>query len=198
MRVLGIDPGLTRCGMGVVEGTVGRPLRLVDVNVLRTSADVTIPVRLVTIEKGVEAWIEEHRPDVVAIERVFARSDVSTVMGTAQASGIAMVVAARRGLPVAMHTPSEVKAAVSGSGRAAKAQVGAMVARILGLDDVPKPADAADALALAITHVWRGGAQDRLAAAVAAAGSGTRGARPAPAAAPNRYAAAVAAHRRKS
>ena len=102
------------------------------------------------------------------MERVFARSDVSTIMGTAQASGIALVVAARRGLPIALHTPSEVKAAVSGNGRADKAQVGAMVVRILRLTELPKPADAADALALAITHVWRGGAQSRLDAAVAA------------------------------
>lgn len=167
MRVLGIDPGLTRCGMGVVDGSVGRPLSLVDVNVLRTSSDLPVAQRLVTIEKGVEAWIEEHRPDAVAVERVFARSDVSTVMGTAQASGIAMVVAARRGLPIALHTPSEVKAAVSGSGRATKQQVGAMVTRILRLDAPPKPADAADALALAITHIWRGGAQARLEEAVA-------------------------------
>ena len=167
MRVLGIDPGLTRCGMGVVDGSVGRPLSLVDVNVLRTSSDLPVAQRLVTIEKGVEAWIEEHRPDAVAVERVFARSDVSTVMGTAQASGIAMVVAARLGLPIALHTPSEVKAAVSGSGRATKQQVGAMVTRILRLDAPPKPADAADALALAITHIWRGGAQSRLEEAVA-------------------------------
>ncbi|ABL81890.1 MULTISPECIES: crossover junction endodeoxyribonuclease RuvC [unclassified Nocardioides] len=169
MRVLGIDPGLTRCGMGVVDGSVGRPLTLVDVNVLRTSADLPVPERLVTIERGVEAWIEEHAPDAVAIERVFARSDVSTVMGTAQASGVAMVVAARRGLPIGLHTPSEVKAAVSGNGRAGKAQVGAMVTRILRLDVMPKPADAADALALAITHIWRGGAQARIDAAVTAA-----------------------------
>lgn len=172
MRVLGVDPGLTRCGMGVVEGSVGRPLRMIDVNVVRTSSDQPVWTRLVTIEKAVDAWIEEHRPDVVAVERVFARSDSSTVMGTAQASGIAMVCAARRGLPVALHTPSEVKAAVSGSGRAGKAQVGAMVTRILRLDAPPKPADAADALALAITHVWRGSAQARLDAALAA----TRGA----------------------
>lgn len=169
MRVLGIDPGLTRCGMGVVEGQAGRPLSLVDVNVLRTSSQLPVPQRLVTIEKGVDAWIEEHRPDAVAIERIFARSDVSTIMGTAQAAGVAMVCAARRGLPVALHTPSEVKAAVSGSGRADKAQVGAMVTRILRLDAMPKPADAADALALAITHIWRGGAQARLEAAAAAA-----------------------------
>jgi Holliday junction DNA helicase RuvA len=134
MRVLGIDPGLTRCGMGVVEGTVGRPLTLVDVNVLRTSSDEPVAQRLVTIEKGIDAWLDEYTPDAVAVERVFARSDSSTIMGTAQASGIALVAAARRGIPVALHTPSEVKAAVSGSGRAAKAQVGAMVTRILRLD----------------------------------------------------------------
>lgn len=167
MRVLGIDPGLTRCGLGVVEGSVGRPLRLVDVNVLRTSADQPVAVRLVTIEKGIDAWLDEYHPDAVAVERVFARSDSSTIMGTAQASGIAMVAAARRGLPIALHTPSEVKAAVSGSGRAGKAQVGAMVTRILRLETPPKPADAADALALAITHIWRGGAQARLDEAVA-------------------------------
>ena len=157
MRVLGIDPGLTRCGVGVVEGETGRPLRLVDVGVVRTSAELPIAQRLVSID----------RPDVVAVERVFARSDVSTVMGTAQASGIAMLCAARRGLTVVMHTPSEVKAAVSGNGRADKAQVGAMVTRILRLDAAPKPADAADALALAITHIWRGGAQARIDAALA-------------------------------
>ena len=168
MRVLGIDPGLTRCGVGVVDGSVGRPLTMVDVGVIRTSSSIPIAERLVTIERGLDAWIEEHRPDAVAVERVFARSDVSTIMGTAQASGIALVVAARRGLPIALHTPSEVKAAVSGNGRADKAQVGAMVVRILRLTELPKPADAADALALAITHVWRGGAQSRLDAAVAA------------------------------
>jgi len=167
MRVLGIDPGLTRCGLGIVEGSVGRPLTLVDVNVVRTSADTPVAHRLVTIEKGIDAWLDEYQPDAVAVERVFARSDSSTIMGTAQASGIAMVAAARRGLPIALHTPSEVKAAVSGSGRAGKAQVGAMVTRILRLDAPPKPADAADALALAITHIWRGGAQQRLDAAVA-------------------------------
>ncbi|MGI8646178.1 MAG: crossover junction endodeoxyribonuclease RuvC [Nocardioides sp.] len=167
MRVLGIDPGLTRCGLGVVDGSAGRPLTLVDVNVLRTSADQPVALRLVTIQKGIDAWLDEHRPDAVAVERVFARSDSSTIMGTAQASGIALVCAARRGLPVALHTPSEVKAAVSGSGRADKAQVGAMVTRILRLDALPKPADAADALALAITHIWRGGAQARIDAALA-------------------------------
>ena len=167
MRVLGIDPGLTRCGVGLVEGTVGRPLSLVGVGVVRTSADMPLPQRLVAIERGIEDWIDRHAPDAVAVERVFAQHNLRTVMGTAQASGIALLVAARRGLPVALHTPSEVKAAVSGSGRADKAQVAAMVTRLLRLTEAPKPADAADALALAITHIWRGGAQARIDAALA-------------------------------
>ncbi|WP_212723138.1 crossover junction endodeoxyribonuclease RuvC [Nocardioides jishulii] len=165
---MGIDPGLTRCGVGVVDGEIGRPLTMVDVGVIRTSAHLHVAERLVTVEKGIDAWIDEYRPDAVAVERIFARSDSSTIMGTAQASGIALVAAARRGLPVALHTPSEVKAAVSGSGRADKAQVTAMVMRILRLESPPKPADAADALALAITHIWRGGAADRLQAAAEA------------------------------
>ncbi|MGH3413503.1 MAG: crossover junction endodeoxyribonuclease RuvC [Marmoricola sp.] len=174
MRVLGIDPGLTRCGLGVVEGAVGRPLRLVDVDVVRTPADLPIEQRLVRIEAGIEAWLDACRPDAVAVERVFSQHNVRTVMGTAQASGVALVVAARRGLPVALHTPSEVKAAVTGNGRADKAQVGAMVARLLRLPAPPKPADAADAAALAICHLWRGAAQQRLAAAAAATRGGTR------------------------
>ncbi|MGW9629324.1 crossover junction endodeoxyribonuclease RuvC [Agromyces sp. NPDC055520] len=157
MRVLGIDPGLTRCGVGVVDVEPNRTARLVDVVVLRSPADLDTPRRLVRIAEGLEAIIEEHRPQAVALERVFARSDVSTIMGTAQISGVAMLIAARRSLPVALHTPSEVKAAITGYGRADKKQVGAMVARILGLDEVPKPADAADALALAICHAWRTG-----------------------------------------
>jgi crossover junction endodeoxyribonuclease RuvC len=168
VRVLGVDPGLTRLGLGVVDGTVGRPPVLVAVGVFRTPADLDVPQRLVRIETEVEDWIERHRPDAVAVERVFAQHNVRTVMGTAQAAGVAMVVAARRGLPVALHTPSEVKAAVTGSGRADKAQVTTMVTRILRLTERPTPADAADALALAICHVWRGGVADRLAKAMEA------------------------------
>ncbi|WP_030484172.1 crossover junction endodeoxyribonuclease RuvC [Nocardioides aequoreus] len=170
MRVLGVDPGLTRCGIGVVEGSVGRPLRLVDVGVVRTSPDLPLEQRLLAIERGIESWVLRTRPDAVAVERVFSQHNVRTVMGTAQASGVALVVAARHGIRVALHTPSEVKAAVTGHGRADKDQVGAMVARLLRLDAAPKPADAADSLALAICHVWRGAAHDRLAAAAARAG----------------------------
>ena len=174
MRVLGIDPGLTRCGLGVVEGSVGRPLSMVAVGVVRTPPDLDLALRLCEIERGIEAWLDLHRPDAVAVERVFSQHNVRTVMGTAQASGIALLVAARRGLPVALHTPSEVKAAVSGSGRADKDQVGAMDTRLLRLDAPPKPADAADALALAICHIWRGSAQARIDAAMAATGRTTR------------------------
>ena len=172
MRVLGIDPGLTRCGLGVVEGAAGRPLSLVAVDVVRTPPGDDIGARLLAIERAVDAWLQEHQPDAVAVERVFSQHNVRTVMGTAQASAVAITCAARAGLPVAMHTPSEMKAAVTGSGRADKAQVAAMVTRILRLDAPPRPADAADALGLAICHVWRGAASARIAAAVALAGAG--------------------------
>lgn len=168
MRVLGVDPGLTRCGVGVVEGVAGRPLTMIGVGVVRTPSDAELGDRLVAIEQGIEQWLDEHSPNCVAVERVFAQHNVRTVMGTAQASAVAMLCAARRGIPVALHTPSEVKAAVTGSGRADKAQIGAMVTRLLRLDAPPKPADAADALALAICHIWRAPAQNRLQRAVAA------------------------------
>ncbi|MFT4111093.1 crossover junction endodeoxyribonuclease RuvC [Propionicimonas sp.] len=167
MRVLGVDPGLTRCGVGVIEGTPGRPPRLVAVGVITTPADLALPLRLLRIEEGLTTWVREHRPEVVAVERVFADQNVLSVIGTAQASGLAMLVAARAGLPVHTHTPTEVKASITGSGRAEKAQVGAMVARILKLEAPPRPADAADAVALAICHLWRGGGEDRIAQAVA-------------------------------
>jgi crossover junction endodeoxyribonuclease RuvC len=169
MRVLGVDPGLTRCGVGVVDGASSRRLSLVHVSVLRTPADDDLAARLLALEVGLEAVLDELRPDAVAVERVFSQHNVRTVMGTAQAGAIAIAAAARRGIPVALHTPSEVKAAVTGNGRADKAQVGTMVARLLGLDAAPSPADAADALALAICHVWRGDSSARLAAAAAAA-----------------------------
>jgi crossover junction endodeoxyribonuclease RuvC len=144
-------------------------MALVDVSVARSSTDDSLELRLLQIEQAVAAVIDATEPDAVAVERVFSQHNVRTVMGVAQVSGVVLAAAARRGIPVALHTPSEVKAAVTGHGRADKAQVGAMVARLLGLTEVPKPADAADALALAICHVWRGSAQTRLAAAVAAA-----------------------------
>jgi len=169
MRVLGVDPGLTRCGLGVVDGLPGRQPRLIAVDVVRTPAELDTARRLVLLEETLDAWMRDHRPTAVAIERVFAQHNVQTVMGTAQAAGVAMLVAARRGVPVTLHTPSEVKAAITGSGRAGKEQVGSMVSRILRLEQAPRPADAADALALAICHVWRGGTTARLDAAMEAA-----------------------------
>ncbi|OLT13086.1 crossover junction endodeoxyribonuclease RuvC [Pseudonocardia sp. CNS-139] len=167
MRVLGVDPGLTRCGLGVVDGAGGRAVRFVAVEVVRTPPDAPLAERLRGVGDTVEGWIARHRPDVVAIERVFSQHNVRTVMGTAQASGVVALLAARAGVPVAFHTPSEVKAAVTGAGRAGKEQVTAMVTRLLGLAEAPRPADAADALALAICHCWRAPMLDRMAQAQA-------------------------------
>ncbi|KQV24973.1 MULTISPECIES: crossover junction endodeoxyribonuclease RuvC [unclassified Microcella] len=158
LRVLGVDPGLTRCGIGVVDIDPTRRATLVHVSVVRTEPAMPLEQRVLAIAEGVAALIDEHRPDVVALERVFAQHNVRTVMGTAQASGVVLHAAAARGLAVALHTPSEVKAAVTGHGAADKKQVTAMVQRILRLDAPPAPADAADALALAICHGWRRGA----------------------------------------
>jgi crossover junction endodeoxyribonuclease RuvC len=163
--VLGVDPGLTRCGLGVVDSVRPGQATLVAVDVVRTAAADDIGTRLHAIDNAMEHWLDLHRPDAVAVERVFSQSNVRTVMGTAQAGGVAIAAAARRGLPVALHTPSEVKAAVTGSGRADKAQVTTMVTRLLRLGVRPSPADAADALALAICHLWRGAALARYAAA---------------------------------
>lgn len=155
LRVLGIDPGLTRCGVGVVDVAPDRTATLVAVEVIRTPPDAALERRLLTIGDGLERLLDEYRPQAVALERVFAQQNLRTVMGVAQASGVALLVAGRRGLTVGLHTPTEVKAALTGFGAADKRQLGAMVARILRLDAVPKPADASDALALAICHAWR-------------------------------------------
>ncbi|MBX6748844.1 MAG: crossover junction endodeoxyribonuclease RuvC [Micromonosporaceae bacterium] len=169
MRVLGVDPGLTRCGVGVVEGQPGRSCRLVAYDVVRTDPGADLAARLLALDEALTGMIAEHRPDEVAVERVFSQHNVRTVMGTAQAGAVAVLAAARAGLPVRTYTPSEVKAAVTGSGQADKAQVTTMVTRLLRLSISPKPADAADALALAICHVWRGGTQARIEAARSAA-----------------------------
>jgi crossover junction endodeoxyribonuclease RuvC len=152
---MGVDPGLTRCGLAVVAGGQGRQVIALDVDVVRTAAGMPLPQRLLTISKHVEHWLDTHRPDVLAIERVFTQQNVSTVMGTAQAGGVIALAAAEHGIDVHFHTPSEVKAAVTGNGRAGKEQVTTMVTKILGLQAKPTPPDAADALALAICHCWR-------------------------------------------
>jgi crossover junction endodeoxyribonuclease RuvC len=169
MRVMGVDPGLTRCGLSVVESGRGRSVVALDVDVVRTPSDAPLAQRLLAISDAVEHWMDTHHPDVVAIERVFAQHNVSTVMGTAQAGGIVALAAAKRAIDVHFHTPSEVKAAVTGNGAADKAQVTAMITRILALQAKPTPADAADALALAICHCWRAPMLARMAAAEAMA-----------------------------
>ncbi|MFP7760533.1 crossover junction endodeoxyribonuclease RuvC [Marisediminicola sp. LYQ134] len=158
VRVLGIDPGLTRCGVGVVDVHPNRRATLVAVGVIRSDPGLALAQRLLLIGSGIDDMLDTWSPDSVSLERVFAQHNVRTVMGTAQASGVALHAAAKRGLEVGLHTPSEVKAAVTGYGSADKKQVGAMVARILGLTEPPKPADAADALAIAICHAWSGAA----------------------------------------
>ena len=167
MRVMGVDPGLTRCGLSVVESGRGRQIVALDVDVVRTPSDTPVSKRLLTISDAVEHWLDTHHPDVMAIERVFSRLNVTTVMGTAQAGGVIALAAARRGIDVHFHTPTEVKAAVTGNGAAEKTQVTAMVTRILALQAKPTPADAADALALAICHCWRAPMIARMAAAEA-------------------------------
>ncbi|STC96290.1 Holliday junction resolvase [Corynebacterium renale] len=155
LRVMGIDPGLTRCGLSVVLAGRGRAVLPVSVGVVRTPADAPLTERLLRLSVAVNEWMDDYAPDVVAIERVFERSNVSTVMNTAHAVGVLILAAAQRGIDVHMYTPSEVKKAISGNGRADKKQMTNMITRILGLTEPPKPADAADALALAVCHCWR-------------------------------------------
>jgi len=162
MRVLGIDPGLTRCGVGVVEGDPGRTPTLLLADVIRTASDLETGQRLAALERSLVQYLAEYRPDAIAVERPFARRDVSTIIGTVQAAGVVLLVGTRAGLSVAQHTPTEVKASITGSGRADKAQIGHMVMRILKLDAPPQPADAADAVALAVCHLWRAPAIARI------------------------------------
>jgi len=165
MRVLGIDPGLTRCGIGIVDSIGPQKLEMVGVGVIKTDPDAPLELRLFELENEIQVWIKKFKPDVIAVERVFSHLNVKTAMATGQAAGVALLLAAKAGIPVVMHTPSEVKAAVTGSGRADKKQVANMVKRLLKLREIPKPVDSTDALALAICHHWRGVGNARLATA---------------------------------
>ena len=179
MRVVGIDPGLSRCGVGVVDGPAARPT-VVRAGVVRTAVTDAAPARLAALHAALVALVAELRPDAVAVERVFFGANVRTAMGVGQAAGIALLVAAQAGVPVVEYTPTQVKAAIVGSGAADKEQVGFMVRTLLRLAEVPRPPDAADALALALCHLSLGatpggGAMSaRLAAAVAASGPGAQ------------------------
>jgi crossover junction endodeoxyribonuclease RuvC len=180
MRVLGVDPGLSRCGVGIVEGTGRRP-SAVSAGVIRTPTDGSIPQRLHQLHRELTALIERAEPDEVAVERVFFNSNVRTAMGVGQAAGIVMLAAEQAGLPITEYTPTQVKAAVAGTGAADKEQVGFMVRTLLRLVEVPTPADAADALALALCHLNTGTApggdgalSPRLAAALEQAAPGAQ------------------------
>ncbi|HUH08690.1 MAG TPA: crossover junction endodeoxyribonuclease RuvC [Egibacteraceae bacterium] len=186
MRVLGVDPGLSRCGVGVVDGPGHRPTA-VRAGVIRTAPGDPVAERLLKLRGELLALIAETSPDAVAVERVFFNANVRTAMGVGQAAGVALLCAAEAGVPVVEYTPTQVKSAVAGSGAAEKAQVGFMVRSLLRLAETPSPPDAADALALALCHLHHGaglgGAADaagagqmhpRLAAALAAAGPGAQ------------------------
>lgn len=155
MIILGVDPGLTRCGVGVIEAGAFRRLSFIHVDVVRSDPHCSQDLRLLTIYNGLCAKLDEFAPDMVSIERVFAQENRNTVLGTAQAAGVAMLAAAQRNIPVALHTPTESKMAITGNGKAEKIQMERMVARLLGLNTLPTPADAADALAIAICHALR-------------------------------------------
>lgn len=153
--ILGVDPGLTRCGVAIVRSSASRKVELVYVDTIKTSADTELSERLMVIAEQVEGLITKHKPTQIAIEQVFAQANVRSVMGVAQISGVVLYLARKHGVPIQMHTPSEVKAAVTGSGRAEKTQIGSAIAKILGLTEIPKPADSADAIAIAICNAWK-------------------------------------------
>ena len=155
MFVLGIDPGLSRCGYAVVEaqGRPGRQHRAVALGVLRTSPHDPLPGRLAELQAELRDLIAEHRPEAVAVEQVFFQVNVRTAMSVGQASGLAMAESAAAGAEVVQYSPNQVKQAVAGYGAADKAQVQRMVQTLLGLAEAPHPADAADAAALALCHL---------------------------------------------
>lgn len=152
LRVLGIDPGLSRCGVAVVEGPPHRP-RVRRAGVVRTAPGDPVAARLVALHVDLEAVVREERPDAVAVERVFFNANVRTAIGVAQAAGVALLVAAQAGLQPVEYTPTQVKSGVCGEGHADKEQVGYVVAARLRLTAPPRPADVADALALALCHL---------------------------------------------
>ena len=151
MRVLGVDPGLGRCGWAVLEGRGGRGAA-VGYGTIHTDGEQVAP-RLATLAAGLRQVLATHRPQALAIERLFFNANGRTAMTVGQASGVVLLLAAEHGLEVSAYTPPQVKQAVTGSGSAPKEQVGYMVKALLGLTSVPTPADTADALAVALCHL---------------------------------------------
>jgi crossover junction endodeoxyribonuclease RuvC len=166
--ILGIDPGLTRCGYAALESTGGTTARAVAIGVVRTAASEPLPSRLAELRGELATLIAELRPDVVAVEHVFFQANVRTAMSVGQASGLALAEAAAAGCEVVQYTPNQVKESVAGWGAASKEQVQRMVQVRLGLSAPPKPADAADAAALALCHLATAPLRARLAAATGA------------------------------
>ena len=163
--VLGVDPGLSRCGYAVVESRrVGG--RVVSVGVIRTDPSEPTVDRLVEIQREIGDILDEFRPDEVAVERIFVQHNLQSAIRVAQVSGIVLAEAGRRGCAVSMYSPNEMKAAVTGDGRADKEQVGSMITQLLGLSVMPSPADAADAAGLALCHLAHSGGAARLARSV--------------------------------
>jgi crossover junction endodeoxyribonuclease RuvC len=159
--VLGIDPGVSRCGYGAVVRDAGR-LRATACGVIRTAPGDPLPERLLALDDELAALVRQLRPSALAVERVLFQNNARTAISVGQASGLALVAAARAGIPVAQYSPNEVKLAVTGDGRADKLAVQTMVTRLLSLREIPKPADAADALALACCHHGRARMLDRI------------------------------------
>lgn len=162
MFVLGIDPGVSRCGYGVVVRDGRGGVAVVGAGVLRTPPSDPLPERLAALDKDLNELMDEFQPAVVVVERVFFQTNVRTAMSVGQASGLALVAAARRGREVVQYTANEVKLAVAGDGAATKAQVQAMVQRLLNLSTRPEPPDVADALALALCHIGQASWQSRV------------------------------------
>jgi crossover junction endodeoxyribonuclease RuvC len=155
--VLGIDPGLTRCGFGLVSSEGSRKVSFEEVGIFTSASTDPLEFRILEIGKNIAALLDRTKPDRVAIERVFSQLNLKTVVSVANISGVVVYLCAQRKIPITFYTPTEVKAAVTGSGRANKEQITNMVVKILKLKEIPKPADAADALAIAITGAWRAG-----------------------------------------
>ena len=153
MFVLGIDPGLSRCGYAVVRPLPRSKAEAVAIGVIRTPPGAELPARLAELQRELRALLDEFRPAVVSVERLFFQNNARTAVGVAQASGLALAEAAAREIPVAQYSPSAVKSVVAGDGRADKIQVQTMVQMLLGLPSPPKPVDAADAAALALCHL---------------------------------------------
>lgn len=162
MRVLGVDPGLTRCGLAIVDELSGKKVKLETVMVFRTDSEEHVSQRLMKLDEAINQVIKKYKPDVVAVEQVFSQHNLKSVMGTAQAAGVAYINGAKANCEVVSYTPTQVKASVTGSGKADKRQIGRMIAKICGLSAPLSPPDASDAVALAICHLWRTSTEEKI------------------------------------